>query len=64
MRFDALLFSADSTMSIGSRNSPREFRIDFLRSTAPVLVFEFDAEKGEMILTRGGQRIVFKKQQE
>ena len=32
--------------------------------TGPVLVFEFDAEKGEMILNRGGQRIVFKKQQE
>jgi len=28
------------------------------------LVFEFDTEKGEMILTRGGQKIVFKKQQE
>jgi len=32
--------------------------------SGPVLVFEFDTEKGEMILTRGGQKIVFKKQQE
>jgi len=32
--------------------------------SGPVLVFEFDTEKGEMILTRGGQRIVCKKQQE
>jgi hypothetical protein len=31
--FDALRFSADSTMSIGSRNWPREPRTDFMRST-------------------------------
>lgn len=30
--------------------------------TGPVLVFEFDAEKGEMILYRGDRKIVFKKQ--
>lgn len=30
--------------------------------TGPVLVFEFDAEKGEMMIDRGGQKIVFKKQ--
>ena len=30
--------------------------------TGPVLVFEFDAEKGEMIVDRGGKKIVFKKQ--
>jgi CubicO group peptidase (beta-lactamase class C family) len=32
--------------------------------TGPILVFEFDAEKGEMIVDRGGRKIVFKKQQE
>ena len=32
-RFDALPFSADSTMSIGSRKLLRELRMDFLRST-------------------------------
>jgi len=32
--------------------------------TGPVLVFEFNAEKGEMILYRGDQKIVFKKQYE
>jgi CubicO group peptidase (beta-lactamase class C family) len=30
--------------------------------TGPVLVFEFDAEKGEMILYRGDRKLVFKKQ--
>lgn len=30
--------------------------------TGPILVFEFDAEKGEMILDRGGKKILFKKQ--
>jgi CubicO group peptidase (beta-lactamase class C family) len=30
--------------------------------TGPVLVFEFDAEKGEMIVHRGGRKIVFRKQ--
>lgn len=32
--------------------------------TGPVLIFEFDAEKGEMILYRGDQRIAFTKQAE
>ncbi|MDX2150589.1 MAG: hypothetical protein SFV54_07635, partial [Bryobacteraceae bacterium] len=32
--------------------------------SGPVLVFEFDAEKGEMIIHRAGQRMVFRKQQE
>ena len=32
MQFDALPFSADSTMNIGSRKSSHQFRSDFLRS--------------------------------
>ena len=34
MQFDALPFSADSTMSIGLRTSLRERRMYFLRNTA------------------------------
>jgi hypothetical protein len=30
--------------------------------SGPVLIFEFDVEKGEMILYRGDQKMVFQKQ--